>query len=37
MSSYDGKDVRIAREELYPFFGDTYFYDYYAMANLPEY
>lgn len=37
MSSYDGRDARIARKELYPFFGDTYFYDYYTMANLPEY
>ena len=37
MSNYDGMDARIAREELYPFFGDTYYYDYYTMANLPEY
>ena len=37
MSNYDGMDTKIAREELYPFFGDTYFYDYYTMTNLPEY
>ena len=37
LSNYDGKDVRLAREALYPFFGDTYFYDYYTMSQLPEY
>ncbi len=37
MSDYDGRDVSVAREELFPFFGDTYYYDYYTMSNLPEY
>jgi hypothetical protein len=37
MSDYDGQEVSVAREELYPFFGDTYYYDYYTMSNLPEY
>ncbi|MBE6259267.1 MAG: hypothetical protein E7107_00365 [Prevotella sp.] len=37
MSNYDGRDVAVAREELFPFFGDTYYYDYYTMSNLPEY
>ena len=37
MSDYDGRDVAVAREELFPFFGDTYYYDYYTMSNLPEY
>lgn len=37
MSHYDGKEEIVARQELYPFFGDTYFYDYYAMRHLPEY
>ena len=37
MSDYDGQEVTVAREALYPFFGDTYYYDYYTMSNLPEY
>ena len=37
LSEYDGQDVQVAREALYPFFGDTYFYDYYTMSDLPEY
>ena len=37
LSNYNGQDVRVAREALYPFFGDTYFYDYYTMIKLPEY
>lgn len=37
LSEYDGQDVQVAREALYPFFSDTYFYDYYTMSNLPEY
>ena len=37
LSNYDGLDVEIPRKELYPFFGDTYYYDYYTMSNLPEY
>ena len=34
---YDGADVEKAREALYPQFGQTYFYDYYTMRQLPEY
>lgn len=37
LSNYNGQDVKVAREALYPFFGDTYFYDYYTMIKLPEY
>ena len=37
LSKYNGQDVRIPREELYIFFGDTYYYDYYTMSKLPEY
>ena len=37
MSNYDGQEVEVARRELYPFFGETYYYDYYTMSNLPEY
>ena len=37
MSEYDGQDVKVAREALSPFFGDTYYLDYYTMSNLPEY
>ena len=37
LSNYDGQDVMVAREALYPFFGDTYYYDYYTMSDLPEY
>ena len=37
MTKYDGKDVREARNDLYIFYGDTYYYDYYTMSNLQEY
>jgi hypothetical protein len=37
MENYDGRDVSVAREEVYPFFGDTFYYDYYTMSDLPEY
>ena len=37
ISNYNGQDVSLAREALYPFFWDTYYYDYYTMSNLPEY
>ena len=37
MSDYNGQEVSVAREELNSFFGDTYYYDYYTMSNLPEY
>jgi hypothetical protein len=34
---YNDADVEVAREALYPYFGETYYYDYYTMSNLPEY
>ena len=34
---YDNKDVKLGREGLYPFYGETYYYDYYMMKKLPEY
>jgi len=34
---YDNQDVEVVREGLYPFFGETYYYDYYTMSKLPEY
>ena len=37
VSNYNGQDEKIARQALYPFFGDTYYYDYYTMSHLPEY
>ena len=37
LSNYNGQDEKIAREALYPFFGDTYYYDYYTMSHLPQY
>ena len=37
VSEYDGQDETIAREALYLFFWDTYYYDYYTMSHLPEY
>ena len=37
MSDYNGQEVSVAREELNSFFGDTYYYDYYTMSDLPEY
>ena len=37
MSNYDGQNVEVARKDLAPFFGDTYYYDYYTMSDLPEY
>ena len=35
--NYEGADVEDVRSALYPMFGRTYYYDYYTMANLPEY
>ena len=34
---YEGQDVEAGRQGLYPFFGETYYYDYYMMRRLPEY
>ena len=31
---YEGADMKLTREEMHPFFGDTYYYDYYLMTNL---
>jgi len=36
-SRYENKAVEVGRQGLYPFFGETYFYDYYMMRQLPEY
>ena len=36
-SNYENKRVEEGREGLYPFYGETYYYDYYMMKNLPEY
>ena len=36
-AKYNNKEVEICREGLYPFYGETYYYDYYMMKNLPEY
>lgn len=36
-SNYDNQTVEVCREGLYPLFGETYYYDYYMMKNLPEY
>ena len=36
-SHYDNEDIEVARQGLYPFFGETYYFDYYTMSQLPEY
>ena len=36
-SNYDGEDIKTAQEALYPFYGQTYYYDYVTMSELPEY
>jgi hypothetical protein len=36
-SSYNNQDMEMVRQNLYPFFGDTYYFDYYVMNKLPEY
>ena len=36
-SKYDGMDIKEAREILYPLHGNTFFYDYYLMKDLPQY
>jgi hypothetical protein len=35
--NYDNQEVEVVRQGLYPFFGGTYYYDYYTMSQLPEY
>ena len=37
MSTYDGQDIEVAREALTPFYGDTYYLNYYTMSSFPEY
>lgn len=34
---YDDADVEVARDALYPYFGETYYFDYYTMSHLTEY
>ena len=36
-ANFDNQEVDVVREGLYPFFGDTYYFDYYTMSQLPEY
>ena len=36
-SQYNNADIETVRQTLYPFFGDTYYYDYFVMNKLPEY
>lgn len=36
-ATYNGADRETAFNGLYPFFGQTYFFDYYVMNQLPEY
>ena len=36
-SALDGADIERAREALFPSFGQTYFFDFYTMSQLPEY
>ena len=36
-SRYNNMDVDVCREALYPYFGDTFYYDYYLMQHLPNY
>ena len=35
--NYNNQEVEVVRQGLSPLFGDTYYYDYYTMKNLPEY
>ena len=34
---YNNQELSVVREALAPFFGDTYYYDYFTMSQLPEY
>ena len=36
-AQYDNAEIEVARKALYPAFGQTYYYDYYTMSQLPEY
>ncbi len=35
--NYNNQDVDVVRQGLYPFFGETYYFDYYVNMTLPEY
>jgi hypothetical protein len=35
--NYNDQEASVVRQGLYPFFGDTYYLDYYTMRNMPEY
>ena len=37
MGQFDGQDIEDVRKAAEPLFGDSYFYQYYLMSNLPEY
>ena len=37
MGQFDGQDIEDVRKATEPMFGDTYFYQYYLMSDLPEY
>lgn len=34
---YEGADIEVARKDLYPYFGDTFYYHYFLMSNLKQY
>ena len=36
-AKFDGVDIEEVREMLYPLHGNTYYYDYYLMSDLPQY
>jgi hypothetical protein len=36
-SKYEGMDIEEARERMYALYGNTFYYDYFLMSNLPEY
>lgn len=36
-ANYEGMDIEEARERMYALYGNTFYYDYYLMSNLPEY
>ena len=36
-AQYEGADIEVAREALYPYFGDTFYYHYFLMSNLKQY
>lgn len=37
LAQYDGQDMRVARKALYSLYGNTFFYDFYLMSDLPQY